>query len=446
MPYHNPNIYVTTTTTTTPTAKVKLITDVKIEASLMRSTSNSRSILVVGDREAVFGLQVTRSSDGRFYNFDTKTFEATITPQSRLKNQNPGSFSIVFPAAASGDTYDIIVWPEPHFNTELSYGKNKFRSLSTVYQAANAEITFKTDASISTVSETDIDTSTGSLIDKYTNAGRPSVVMGDLKLTVATALGNHGVFITTPGVTNNVGEWDANALYWETVATDHETTSASTHDAGSTSTALVLNNVNGLHIGMHVAHIETVGALATMPTITAIDIDTLTVTLSAAQTWAITKDITFRAYGIDLIKKAISISLSLKNATCRLGQESTTIRTAVTSGYPVVVDVKGTGGISKGATVRGKFVDNSGLTTGGATASACVISAVSGSTTAGTVTITNGRYDGTTNDIQVNTILYVDGSSADIYLSGEILISKYPLADQDIFVDISKIFTIGTAS
>ena len=427
-----------------------LIRNVKIDKSLMRSTKTTRSVVVAGDDDAIFRIQVLRSSDNEFYDFSTNAFEDNYTSQSRLANLKPGSYNINFPANASGDTYTIRVFAEPHFNTKFSFGDNELFYSTTIEQKGNSTITFTTDASISTVSATAIDTSTGSPIDKFSRANRPTVVMKDKQLTVPVATGNYGVFITDPGVTSDVGEWDANDLYWETTAADHETTSASTHDAGATSTALVLNNVDGLYIGMHVSAIESGSVTSTMPTITEIDTSTLTVTLSAAQTWANTKDITFRAYGPDLIKKTTNVDLELTNATCKLGQESTTVRTAIASGTATSVDVNGTGGIANGATVRCKFIDKS------TSASACVVAhgGTTGSTTAGVLKITNGVYAATTTStfnppagvnvpIRTGTIIYIDGSSADIYLSGTIYINSFPTSNKTIYIDVSKIFTIG---
>ena len=432
-----------------------LIREISTSRKQIPHKATSALIQVAGDSDAVFSLKVARSSDGRYYNFETSVFEAAYTSKSRLANLNPGSFNVDFPRQVGGDTYTAHVFAEPHFDTKLNFGANELYYSTIITQRAIGTITLATDTSISTVNSTAIGTSIGSVIDRFSGISRPTVVMNDLKLDLPLVAGNHGVFITSPTITSEPknGTWDASALYWSTVAADHETTSASSHDAGATSTALVLNNIDGLHIGMHVAHIETVGALATMPTITAIDIDTLTVTLSAAQTWDTAKEITFRAYGSNLIKKAIGIGIELTYATCRLGQESTTVKTAIASGTPTALVVFGSQGISKDATVRGKFVDNSSNTN---PCSISSISSISG-TANSTINITQGVFAATTTatfnpplgvniPIRVGTVLYVDGSSADVYLSGTISISKYPAVVQNIFVDISKIFTIGTAS
>ena len=428
------------TLTKTSGSGIKLINKVELSNTRVVTEANNVTAQVTGDIGAVFSVQVTRSSDGRYYNFATKTFEATITPRSRLKNQSPGSFTLAIPANGSGDTYTVIVMAEPHYNTRLSIG-NGIRYAATITQLGNnSTITFQTDTSISTISATSMGTSSASSIDSYTENNAPTVSFVETKLTVPSAAGDYGVKITSPTIASEPkqGTWNANALYWVTTATDHETTSASTHDSGSTSTALVLNNVDDLYIGMHVSVIESGSVTSTMPTITAINTSTLTVTLSAAQTWASGKDITFRAYGANLISKAIGINLRFNTNTnnVRLGQISTTLRTAISEGQPTA-NVKGTTGISVGATVRAKFID---LAT---TTSTSSISATTLSTTVGDITVTNSEF---TAGGYVGDVIYIDGYSNLIYLSGDISITKYPVDDQVIHIDISKFLTIGTTA
>ena len=194
---------------------------------------------------------------------------------------------------------------------------------------------------------------------------------------------------------------------------------------------------------MHVSVIETIGALATMPTITAIDTDTLTVTLSAAQTWAITKDITFRAYGVSLIDKAIGIKLFTSNAKVDLGQVSTTIRTELTSSIVETgeINVTGTGGIGAGSGVRIKGLNKS------TEEDETTITEVDGGLTDGTIVLENATLEASADDpIRVGTVVYVDGTSNEVFLTGNISVNKYPTDDQDIFLDISKFLTLGTAS
>jgi len=413
------------------TPKTNLITSVNVDASKMKTASTSRSIRVVGDSDAVFSLQVSRSSDSRFYDFSTNTFSATYGSQSRLTNLSPGNTSIIFPAASGGDTYTVYVWPEPHFNTELNFGKNKFRYAQEIEQAGtNAVVTFTTDTSISTISATSMGSSSGSSTSSYSQSNAPTVNIVDTQLTVPSNADDHGVYIV--GANNDVGwvngTWNSNALYWQTgnyVA----------NGAGTSSTALILDSVDGLYVGMQVAYVNGVFQTA-LRAITAINTETKTVTLDGNETWSNDHVILFRAYGIDLISSAININLVLTNPTVRLGQLSTTLRTVITSGQ-TTANVNGTTGIGAGAIARCKFIDNSTST------SASKISAVSGSTTAGVITITNAEF---TDGGFVGDIIYIDNFSNLIYLTGDISITKYPTANQIIYIDTSKFLTAGAAS
>jgi len=413
------------------TPKTNLITSVNVDASKMKTASTSRSIRVIGDSDAVFSLQVSRSSDSRFYDFSTSTFSATYSSQSRLTNLSPGNTSIIFPAASGGDTYTVYVWPEPHFNTELNFGKNKLRYAQEIEQAGtNAVVTFTTDTSISTISATSMGSSSGSSTSSYSQSNAPTVSIVDTQLTVPSNANDYGVKITTliSDEDTTVGTWDSNALYWQTgnyVA----------NGAGTDSTALILDSVDGLYIGMQVAYVDDVFQTA-LRAITAISTTTKTVTLDGNETWSNDHVILFRAYGVDLISSAISINLVLKTPTVRLGQLSTTLRTVIESGQ-ATADVNGTTGIGAGAKARCRFIDNS------TSATASEISAVVGSTTAGTITVAEAEF---TAGGYVGDTIYIDDFSNLIYLKGDISITKYPTADQTIYIDTSKFLTAGLES
>ena len=97
---------------------VNTIDNVIVDTSTMSNLANSRSVKVVGNANAAFSLQVSRSSNGHFYDFSTGLFSATYSSQSRLTNLSPGTTSVNFPASSSGDTYTIYIWPEPHLSVK----------------------------------------------------------------------------------------------------------------------------------------------------------------------------------------------------------------------------------------------------------------------------------------------------------------------------------------
>jgi len=410
-----------------------LITAVNINNTRLKTGATNLPIQAVGDSDAVFSVQVTRSSDSRFYDFKTKTFAAATTSQSRLKNQSPGIFSLAIPAAASGDTYTIIIMAEPHYDTRLSMG-NGIRYATTVTQKGNATIDFI--AAGTGITNTAIGDSTGSVVDSFSTAGSPTVIMSDLQLTVPVALSDYGFFITTTNndIDLNNGTWNSGALYWSTTETVDGTTSSST--------SVVVDDLSNLVVGMELISSTGGGdSIGTDAEITAIDTDTKTLTLSAASSLTNNATMTFRAYGPRLIKNAIGIGLSLTNPTVKLGQTTTTIHADLTSDIAegADIEIKSTQGISKGATIRMRGVKKD------SESGACIVGGVGGSVTQGSIVLTNGEIEASSDrPIRAGTKIYIDGSSNKIYLSGTIAINKYPEANQNIYIDTNKILTVGT--
>jgi len=406
-----------------------LITAVNISNTRLKTGATNLPTQVVGDAGAIFSAQVTRSSDSRYYNFTTKTFLAATTSQSRLKNQSPGTFSIAIPAAASGDTYTVYVWAEPHFNTSM-FTEGRVLYTTTITQVGNAKITFT--ASGSGITNTALGDSTGSIIDRFTDFGQPTVVMNNLQVTVADSGGQFGYFITEASADLNNGTWNSNALYWQTgnyVA----------NGAGTDATALILDSVDDLFVGMQVAVIAGT-AQAELRAITAINTTTKTLTLDGNETWANDNVILFRAYGSRLIKEVIGIGLGLTNPTVNFGKTTTTLRTELT-GAATDFDVNGNFGIGVGATIRMRGLKKDSST------NACTVSGVGSSAAAGTISIVNGSVNASTaRRIRAKTIIYIDGSSNKVFLNGTLSISKYPSAAQTINIDMNKILTIGTGS
>ena len=412
---------------------MNLIKSATIEQKPMRAGAANRSLIVVGDPNALFHVRISRSSDTKIYDFTLNSFQTAVTSQSRLKNQSTGEISIAFPAAASGDTYSLQVTADANSNTAFESGKNKLVQTVTFSQRGNSKITFT--ASGTGITNTALGDSTGSSSDSFTETSAPKVVIDELQLTVPDAASDNGFFITTTEKDLNNGTWDSGALYWQTgnyVA----------NGAGTDATALILDSVDDLFVGMQVAVIAGT-AQAELRAITAINTTTKTLTLDGNETWANDNVILFRAYGLRLIKQVIGIGLSLVNPTVRLGQTTASIKTELTSDISEGDDiaVNGTTGIGKGATIRMRGVKKNSET------GACVVGGVTNSTTAGSFVLTNGEVEASAaKPVRVKTKIYIDGSSNKVFLSATIGVYKYPLAAQTINVDINKILTKGTAS
>ena len=329
---------------------------------------------------------------------------------------------------------------EPHYNTRLSIG-NGIRYATTVTQKGNANVVFV--AAGTGITNTAIGTSTGSIADGFSTVGSPTVVMSDLQLTVPVAVEDYGFFITT---TNNDidlsnGTWNSEALYWET-------TEANVGGTSGSSDQVVVADLTGLVVGMELTYIVAATAPGSATTITAVNTTTKTLTLSRNQAITDGHTMTFRAYGPRLIQNVIGIRLSLTDPTVKLGQLTTSLDDEITSNVSTdtYFNVNGTLGISKGATMRMRGLEKS-EDAGIATVAGVNSSANGEGITGGTIAVENARIEASSDrPVRARTTIYIDGSSNLVYLSGTIGISKYPEANQNIYVDVNKILTIGTAS
>ena len=62
----------------------KVIKRFNIDLSNMRAANNTRNFSVIGDKGAIFSLEV-KNEDGYYYDFTNKIFTST---KKRLKNSN----------------------------------------------------------------------------------------------------------------------------------------------------------------------------------------------------------------------------------------------------------------------------------------------------------------------------------------------------------------------
>ena len=422
------------------------ITSVILDKGRITAVATNINVLVEGTSNAIYSVEITRSSDGRNYDFVTNVFESSVSGNSRLRNQSIGSFNIAIPAASGGDTYTIGIFAEPHFNTMLDLGTNNniYQSF-IVEQVADAVLTLSTDGS-SVENATTLGTSTGSIANSFSGANRPSITMEDSQLTVAVAAADFGAFITTPlsdGDLNN-GTWNDSALYWQT------TEAIVTNPAGDgvSGNTVTVADLTGIVVGMELTYHKGTTAPGSATEISSIDTDTKTITFSTSVAFEEGETMTFKAYGPRLINNAIGAQLQLDLPTVKLEPITTSIDDEITSNITAGADinVNGTTGISKGATIRMRGLNKS------SSSSTCTVSAVDNSANGGGITggalqLANGRIEASSDrPIRTKTKLYIDGSSNKLFLSGILRISKYPSANQTIYVDTSKIFTAGTAS
>lgn len=427
---------------------MNLITRVNISKKILKKTACILPVQVIGDESSIFHVTVTRSSDNRSYNFETNTFASTVTSKSRLKNQGPGTFNLSIPTAVSGDTYSVVIMAEPHYETRLSIG-NGIRYEETITQLGDATITFIAAATNAT--NTTIGSSAGSPISTISSSGGNSISVDNLQLTVPAAVGDYGYFIKTANLTDELspitgttdlskGTFGSGSFYWST-------TEANVGGTAADSNQVVVADLTGLVVGMELTYITGTTAPGSATTITAIDVNNKTLTLSRNQAITGGHTMTFRAYGTRLIEKAIGIGFNLTSPSIILGQTVTTLDDEITSNVSedTEFNVNGTTGIGVGATIRMRGMEKS-LDTGVATIVGVDSSANDGGLTGGAIGVTNARIVASSDrPIRSKTKIYIDGSSNQVFLNGVINITKYPTSNQNIILDLNKVLTLGTA-
>ena len=284
--------------------KIKSITLGKV---FLQNLASILTYKVNGDAGAVFSLQVKDSSSpNKFYNFETKTFTNTFTSENTLSNVTLGDSyfeaSISIPAGSSGNNYRFLVFTEPIFNTE-TVGHNSFFLRKDIEQKGQSVVRFSTSSDQAASNFVGLGTNVGSITGNTNQATNSIITVSDYSIADSgdgTALGYKFSF-STRTKTQKVAD-DKQPIDSDFFTSQSKTTSGS----GSSATAMVLTNIDNLVIGMSLISITsstvtTTGSLGvlTFPTITAIDTDTKTVTLSSTHSWADNKAVVFRAYGSD---------------------------------------------------------------------------------------------------------------------------------------------------
>ena len=423
---------------------MKKITGFKIDISEMPTSATSKPYSIYGENGAIFSLQIGDST-GKFYNFKTKTFTSAFVSENTLSNISIfGAYNgiINFPAAASGDTYTIYLFTDPHFETELSNSlspQNKILLTTKITQVAAAYIRFglATDQSSSKFSGT---YNAGSSIT-YATVTRSPIGSTKVNLTYSLpvtdpASPSFGYKCIGPNIGVNKGN-DTPIIDPDLLPIDgdfYTVTADQTNGSGSSSSSMILDSVSGLVIGMNLVDITsssvtTSGSLGvlTYPTITSISGNTIT--LSSTHTWADNKAVTFRAYGSRLIKESNGIDVEFLDTACVCKTPETFSKNADVSGTSIAIDGV-TSGLSAGAYLIGSNITTS--------SNANLLTAVHATgtplTTTGAQTLKDGQ------------VLSLSGVTDKITVTGSLKISSFPTSDTVIYLDIDKVFVLGTTS
>lgn len=429
---------------------MKEIKGLTISKTQLPHTANTVRINITGTLNAVFSLQIRESEQNKFYNFNTNVFENGMTSEHTLSNvtiYGEHEESIKIPINTNGNTYTVMLFAYSEFDTKLSnLGPSNNLYTTNIIQSRSATVRFSTSTDQAAESFIGIGAFTN-------NDGTSTSVRGAATQTVTNRISISktladsgdglalGYKYTLPSSTNKYNSL-ADSLQPRDMDFFTKVT-GQTDGTGTDSTSMILDNVDNLVVGMDLVDIadsadeEQSGSLGvlTYPTITAIDINTRTITLSAAPDWGDDKAVVFRAYGSDLISKStggtFSFDLTVAPVTAAnliVSNWGKAVVNGDVSGTSIAID--GINGVSVGSKIIG-----SGVTT---TSSANLITAVHSSGTPITVTGTQTLSD--------NTELRIYGSSSYALIKGTMIITAFPTADTDVYYDIDRAFIVATNS
>ena len=427
----------------------KQLTSITLNKDILKSSIDTVGYTITGQEQAVFNLQIKDSSTpNKFYNFKTNTFTNTFTSENTLSDvklvskKYQGFISI--PASSSGNVYKFLVFPNRHFDTDGDL------LTATVTQESDITVRFSTasDQGDSNFEGIGLFTARSTSFDNPVFTGSSNTVSNSTLTTSlsladgadSVALGYKCSFDKAKG-----GNFIADSL--QPVESDFFIKfTKTTSGTGSSATEMVLNNVDNLVVGMSLVDIAsssvtTSGSLGvlTFPTITAINTETLTVTLSSAHTWGDSRSVIFRAYGNDLIRRSVGLTFTQGLKVFPVdggGNIGALTQSTVTAATDTAVTVSALLGVSAGSRLQGPGIDSTALDSGGFRND---ITAINTSTRVLTMR-------GNQNVIADNTKVLITGSSNYFLVQGDITITKFPSIATDVFFDIDRAFILSTTS
>ena len=412
------------------------------------SEANTVECVITGDIGSHCHLHILdNSSPVKFYNFKTKAFSNGFISENNLDivlSSTTFGFNINLPASSGGNTYIFLLIPNRHLNTQVK--DNKLGLLrQDLQQEKDVTVRFSTSSDQADTNFVGIGAFIGSTSGSSNSSRAISVdISEDLGDTGdGLALGYKYSFDTAGfgGESTPRKAFLADSL--QPVDSDFFTKLVKeTNGTGSSSTSLVLNDVDNLVVGMSLVDIEsssvtTSGSLGvlTYPTITNVNRTSKTITLSSAHSWADAKDVTFRAYGSRLINRSVGLGVSFDLSVVPKGPLATTdfgggIVTVNGDQSSNSINVDGIRGVSVGSKIFGPGVNFAN----GANTVTAVHASGSPITLADTQTLAD------------NTLLVVYGSSINANIRGTMKISRFPSISTDVFYDIDRAFILATNS
>ena len=400
------------------------IYDIKISTLDMPTEATSRSFIVTADAGSEFTILALQEDTLKYYDWVDEVFELGHNDiNNNLKvvvSGNSYTDNIKFPSG--GGTYIIKLIPS--FKTEYQSFNNQIIVKSITKQSANSVVTFSA-ATANTANYASFPT-------KTSTGGANSVDNFDFDWDIvnwngSADAGSYGLRLTGPFETISDKFW-------------YFTTTDTVDGAVSSSITVVLDDITDIVAGMIISGVSS-GSLSGTPTILSIDIDTKTLTLNSAQTFADGITLTFKARGSRVIKDAIGLDV-------RFTQYPTVTPTTLTQ----IVRADSDGDYTTSTTIT--LRDTRGIAGGNLIAYTGVD--VNNSSTNKVTSVSTPDPDGAAGDgaitvqltqlLRAGTVLTFDNVHKTINFNGNIVINSYPDANRTIYLDLDKLITVGAAS
>jgi hypothetical protein len=390
---------------------IKKIKSLTVSLATIPSGGETRTVSIEGENNASFILQIVNGSN-QFYNFITRSFVSVSSPQTILRRSilgNRFNTNISFPSG--GSSYNLILISDPNDpDSVLDLSKGNGAINKKINQVNNSTISFSlvTENSATYTTLPTPANTTGSPIKLY-----DIDIDRDFTVTnVSTDANGFGLVLDRQPV-------DSDFVFRQT---------QTVNGATSSSVDVVLDSVTDISVGMVLTGVSS-GSLTGKPVVKAVDTNTLTVSLSSAQSLADGITLTFDAIGFKSIAKAIGASMSLQSATATAPVLTKLVRTAISNS--TTINVEGTYGIAKGAAFSGADVDNS---------SANTVQSVSASSTAGSFVCQVNQT------LEENQKISFKGCSQTIDVATTLNVKRYPSSNRTISILLDNFITPGVGS
>tara|TARA_R100001082_G_scaffold110730_1_gene91521 strand:+ start:2187 stop:3410 length:1224 start_codon:yes stop_codon:yes gene_type:complete len=407
---------------------MKVINNFTIDISQMPSVATTRSFVVRGDVGAEFTIIALQDATLKYYNFKTKTFELGHSNNSNLNIKMTGKRyqeSIDFPSGGGDYVVKLIT-------REDTITKNNVISKSISKASSQADVTF----TMGTVNTSNYSTFPTTVSTGDENDTATVLIDWDID-NASTDAGGFGLRLKNPLYSITASDW-----YFTTTEAVADNPAGDGEDSTTVTVADLTNLCVGMELYYHKATTvptNKAGSAVGTTTITSINTTTKTLTFSQAVAFEDTETMTFRAYG-QYISDAIGLSLNF-TATSLLPHTLThTVRANVSNSTSITLN--STHGVSGGnvAAYNGRGVDSSSSNKITSVTPDCPDPSDGTLDNDGVMVVQKAQT------LTAGTVLTFEKVFKKISFGQSIKITKYPSSNVNIYLDLDKLITVGTAS